>query len=171
MQAATLERQLPRNSTLSVTFLHITGSHVPDIINANTPLPGTYNPADPTSGIRPLGNAAEDLYESQSNGICNQKLTMRKWEERLGKKVSVTTNYTLRFANNDAQWTGTPTNPNNLTQDYARAPYGRRHSLNVVGSIQTPLGVQFSPMLIMSSSQPYDITTGTDLNGDAFATD
>ena len=58
MQAATLERQLPNNSTLSVTFLHITGSHVPDIVNVNSPYPGTYNPDDPSSGMRPLGNAA-----------------------------------------------------------------------------------------------------------------
>ena len=178
MQAATLERQLPRNSTLTLTFLHITGTHVPDIINANTPLPGTYNPDDPSSGVRPLGNAAGNVFEYQSNGIYNQKLTIVKWEERLGKKVSLTTNYTLRFANNDDQWMGMPSNPYNLMQDYSRAPYDRRHSLNVVGSIQTVFGLQFSPMLLASSGQPYDVTTGTDLNGDtstsdrpAFATD
>ena len=86
MQAATLERT--ENSTLFVTFLHITGSHVPDIVNVNSPYPGTYNPDDPSSGVRPLGNAAGNVFEYQSNGIYNQKLTIVKWDERLGKKVS-----------------------------------------------------------------------------------
>ena len=34
-----------------------------------------------------------------------------------------------------------------------------------------PWGLQFNPMLLMSSGQPYDVTTGTDLNGDSFASD
>ena len=91
MQAATLERQLPRKSTFTVTFLHISGKHVPIIVNINTPLPGTFNPANPTSGVRPYGNAAGNIFEYQSNGIYHQKLTFVKWDARISKKVSFTT--------------------------------------------------------------------------------
>jgi hypothetical protein len=171
MQAATLERQLPRNSTFSITFLHISGKHVPIVVNANTPLPGTFDPANPSSGVRPYGNAAGNIFEYQSNGVYNQKLAFLKWDARFNKKVSFTTYYTLRFAHNDANWLGTPSNPFDLSQDYGRASYDRRHSFNLLGNITLPLGLQFSPMLVMSSGAPYDLTIGSDLNGDSYGTD
>jgi hypothetical protein len=171
IEAVTLERQLPRKSNLSVTYLHITGNHFPIIVNINTPLPGTYDPANPASGVRPYGNSAGDIYEYQSNGIYRQKLTMVKWEAKFTKAVSLTANYTLQFSDHDGNWLATPSNPYNFMQDYGRAGYDRRHQLNLVGTIQAPFHLQFSPMFVASSGAPYDLTVGHDLNGDSFGSD
>lgn len=178
IEAATLERQLPKKSNLTVTYLHITGNHFPLIVNVNTPYPGTYNPAVPTSGVRPYGNAAGNIFEYESDGIYRQKLTMVKYEAKIGKAVSLTANYTLQFSEHDGNWMATPSNPYNFMQDYGRAGYDRRHQFNLVGSIQLPLRLQLSPMLVLASGAPYDLTIGHDLNGDsagsdrpAFATD
>jgi len=171
IEAATLERQLPKKSTLTVTYLHITGNHFPIIVNINTPYPGTYNPADPTSGVRPYGNAAGNIFEYESEGIYRQKLTFVKWETKFSKAVSMTVNYTLQFSEHDGNWMATPSNPYNFQQDYGRAGYDRRHQLNMVGSIQLPYHLQLSPMLVAASGAPYDLTIGQDLNGDSFGTD
>ncbi|HVV46743.1 MAG TPA: carboxypeptidase regulatory-like domain-containing protein, partial [Bryobacteraceae bacterium] len=50
--AVTLEQQLPKKSTLSVTYLYIHGDHFPIIVNVNTPLPGTYDTNAPAGGVR-----------------------------------------------------------------------------------------------------------------------
>jgi len=171
IEAATLERQLPKKSTLTVTYLHITGNHFPIIVNINTPYPGTYNPADPTSGVRPYGNAAGNIFQYESDGIYRQKLTFVKWETKVGKAVSMTVNYTLQFSDHDGNWMATPSNPYNFMQDYGRAGYDRRHQINMVGSIQMPFHLQLSPMLVAASGAPYDLTVGHDLNGDSFGTD
>ena len=47
------------------------GPHQLLSLNLNTPLPGTYNPTIPTSGVRPLGNA-ENAYQYTSEGVFNQ---------------------------------------------------------------------------------------------------
>ncbi|HVW11821.1 MAG TPA: carboxypeptidase regulatory-like domain-containing protein [Bryobacteraceae bacterium] len=169
--AATLERQLPKKSTLSVTYLYIHGDHFPIIVNVNTPLPGTYNPAVPASGVRPYGNAAGNIFEYESNGIYRQKLTMVKWDSKITKNISFTLNYTLQFSNHDGNWLATPSNPYDFMADWGRAGYDRRHQLNLVGNFNLPLKLQFSPMFVASSGAPYDLTIGHDLNGDSFGTD
>jgi len=170
-EAVTLERQLPLGSALSVIFLHVDGIHIPDIVNANTPYPGTYNPADPSSGVRPYGNAAGDIFEYQSNLVYNRKITNVKDTTKLSKKVSFTVNYTLLYAHNDGGWFGTPANPYNLTQGYGRANYDSRNNFNLVGTTLAPLGLEFSPIFLAASGNPYNLTTGTDLNGDSFSND
>ena len=171
IEAATLEQQLPKKSTLTVTFLHIRGDHFPIIVNINTPYPGTYNPAIPTSGVRPYGNAAGNIFQYESDGIYRQKLTFVKYEVKLAKAVSLTLNYTLQFSEHDGNWMATPSNPYNFMQDYGRAGYDRRHQVNLVGSIQLPWHMQLSPMLAAASGAPYDLTIGHDLNGDSFGSD
>ncbi|MGO9691295.1 MAG: tetratricopeptide repeat protein, partial [Syntrophobacteraceae bacterium] len=51
----------------SVTYLNSRGVHQLFLRNANAPLPGTYNPAIPDSGIRPLGNN-DNIYQYNSHG-------------------------------------------------------------------------------------------------------
>ena len=171
IEAVTLERQLPRKSMLTVTYLHITGNHFPIIVNINTPYPGTYNPADPTSGVRPYGNAAGNIFQYESDGIYRQKLTFVKYEANFSKAISITANYTLQFSEHDGNWMATPSNPYNFMQDYGRAGYDRRHQINLVGTIHLPFKLQLNPMLAASTGAPYDLTVGHDLNGDSFGTD
>ena len=40
------------------------------------------------------------------------------------------------------------------------------HSNAPGGNLQAPYGVSFSPMLVVESGQPFNVTIGQDLNGD-----
>ena len=64
---------------------------------------------------------------------------------------------------------GAPSNPYNIRRDYGPSAWNRRHNFSLLGTITGPLGLQFSPYLIASSGQPYDLTIGTDLNGTTIA--
>ena len=50
------DRQLPRNTTLSVNYINSRGTHVLRTVDINTPFPGTYS--GPGTGVYPLGAAA-----------------------------------------------------------------------------------------------------------------
>jgi len=171
MWAVTLERQLPAKSTISVTYFGLRGTHLLQTVNINSPLPGTYDPTLPDSGVRPYGNAAGNLFTWESGGNINQEMAWLQLNNRISKKFSMTTYYTLMFANGNIDGPGYPSNPYNFKQDYGRSGYERRHSFNMVGSITAPLGIQFNPILVMSSGAPYDLTIGGDLNGDTIAND
>ena len=55
MQSAIgVERQLPRNTTVAVTYTNTRALHMEQTVPINTPLPGTYIPGQPDSGVRPL---------------------------------------------------------------------------------------------------------------------
>src|SRR5262249_40313732 len=53
--AVSIERQLPFNTTLAITYATSRGLHMLRSRNINAPLLGTYDPAVPGSGVYPLG--------------------------------------------------------------------------------------------------------------------
>ena len=93
-----LERQLGRVGTLAVTYLNSRGVHQFVTINANAPLPGTYN--DPTDhpGVRPDPNTG-NIYQYTSEGIFKQNQVITNTNLRIGKMFSLFGNYTLSYAN------------------------------------------------------------------------
>jgi hypothetical protein len=71
-----------------------------------------------------------------------------------------------------------PSNQYSLVNEYSRAGFDARFHTFIGGSITAPWGLRFSPYISESSSRPFNITVGRDLNGDsifndrpAFATD
>src|ERR1035441_4674139 len=64
MQSAIgVERQLPRSTTVAVTYTNTRALHLNQTVPINTPLPGTYIPSQPSSGLRPYGLNAGNLFE------------------------------------------------------------------------------------------------------------
>jgi len=62
MQAATtLERQLPRNSTIAITYTNSHSTHVLRSEDINAPLPGTYSVSNPNSGVYPYGSSGQSI--------------------------------------------------------------------------------------------------------------
>src|SRR5262249_62227969 len=53
-----VERQLPRNLTLAAGYINVRTLHVLRTRPLNAPLPGTFIPGLPSSGVRPLNSAA-----------------------------------------------------------------------------------------------------------------
>ena len=50
-----LSHSVLKRGRASVNYWYARGTHDPLIRNINAPLPGTYDPNDPNSGVRPYG--------------------------------------------------------------------------------------------------------------------
>jgi hypothetical protein len=173
-----LDRRLGRYGTASLTFLSNRGVHTQLTENVNAPLPGTYSPANPASGTRPLGTL-QNVYEFVSAGVYRSNRLTATVLFHLGERLGLFGSYTLRFDKNDAELNGTfPSNQYNLGVDYARSLGDIRHTATLGGSAGLPYGIHTSAYLRALSGAPFNIVVGQDLNGDtqfndrpAFATD
>ena len=80
--------------------------------------------------------------------------------------------YALGYANSDSSGpSSNPSNSNDLTQDYGRASFDVRNRLFLSGTASLAHNIRISPFVIANSGAPFNITTGTDLNGDSFYND
>jgi hypothetical protein len=167
----TLERQLPKNTTLSVTFTNSRGVHELRSRNINAPLPGTYNPLVPNSGVRPYGTAG-NIYLYESSGLFKQNQVITNVNTRFNSKISLFGYYAFGLANSNTDGVGTfPSNQYDLSTEWGRANFNVRHRGLISGSINAPYGVRLSPFITMNSGAPLNITAGSDLNGDSIAND
>ena len=167
MQSAIgVERQLPHNTTMALTYTFNRGVHLAQNVPINTPLPGTFNPALPlsaTNGVFPYGYAAGTIFENESGGKMRQHMLMYNFNTRFSSKVSLFGNYSLGYAKDLGS---TPSNPYNFAMDWGRSNFDRRQNFQLVGNIVAPAGVRLAPFITMRSGQPYDVLSGEDLYGD-----
>jgi len=176
--AAGIERQLPKNITLAITYMNSHGVHVLRSRNINAPLPGTYDPLSPDSGVRPYGGSS-DIYQYESSGLFNQNQLITNFSARVSRKLTLFGFYMLNQAKSNSDGAGSfPANQYELSTEYGSAAFDVRHRVFIGGSIETPYGFRFNPLVVANSGQPFNIVVGTDLNGDsifndrpAFATD
>jgi hypothetical protein len=169
--AVSVERQISKNANLAVSYLHSRGVDALLSRNINAPLPGTYNPSDPASGIRPFGPVG-NIYQYESEGIFKQQQLIANLSLRYGSKVSLQGYYVLNYANSDTAGPSSfPSNQYDLAADYGRATYDNRHRLFVGGTVALPCGCRFSPFILARSGLPFNITLGQDLNGDSIFND
>ena len=163
--AVTIERQLPANTTLAVTYTNSHGLHLLRSEDINAPLPGTYNPAVSNSGLFPLGHPGPlDLMES--SGIYNQNQAIANVNAKLNARLSLFGFYVYNHARSNTDGIGTfPANPYNFTGEYGPASTDVHHRFTVGGSINLRWAVRISPFVVAQSGAPFDITAGSDLYG------
>ena len=164
--AIAFERQLPRNTTMAITYANSHGLHQLRTVDANAPLIGTYDPSIPGSGLYPLGVARQVLV-MQSSGVYNQNQLIANVNSRINRNFSLSGMYTLNRAMSNTDGVNTlPANPYSMVGEYGPSATDLRHYSSITGSVTPLFGVTFSPMLIMASGPPFDITVGRDLYGD-----
>lgn len=174
----TLERRIAQAGTVSLVYENMRGVHQLLSRNLNAPLPGTYNPADPNSGNRPLGNTG-NLYEYDTDGnISYDQLSVRGQLQKPNKFfLFFNYSYRRRRANTDGSF---PSNQYDLRQDYGRASNDSRNRLflGFFSDGLLPFHLNGGPFVALQSGRPFNITLGNDLNGDSqfndrptFATD
>jgi Carboxypeptidase regulatory-like domain/TonB dependent receptor len=156
---ASIERQLTKKQTATLTYLHSQGVHQLVEINANAPYSPTYNAAN--------GN----LYQYFPEGIYKQDQLILNTNARFSPNFSVFGFYTLSFAHTDGSGSTIASNSNNLRQDYGRAGFVSRNQIFLIGNYSGPWGIRFNPFLIAQAGRPFNITTGSDNNGDSFIND
>jgi hypothetical protein len=169
LAAVSVDRQLPGKTSLSVIYRDQRTTHIPQTVNINTPLPG---------GLRPYGNAAGNIFQFESGGIQKVKWLTVQVNSKMNRRISLTSQYTLMGAHNhdgytdSGQWDSAyVSNPYNLNQDWGRAGWNTNHNFNLIGTLLGPGHIQLSPLFIASSGRPYDLTVGSDINGDTIAND
>ena len=178
-----VERQLPHNLTIAASYINIRTLHVLRTRPLNAPLPGTFIPGLPNSGIRPL-NCADfippdinpatrcNIFEYESSGRYNQNQFIVNFNSRFHRNASMTAYYVLAKANSDTDGTGSfPANPYDLSTEYGRASGDIRHRFVMTGNFRAPWGISLNPFVIVQSGRPFNITLGRDINGDTLNTE
>lgn len=163
--AASIEHQLTRNATVSITYLNSRGDRQLLTNDVNAPLPGTYDPADPSSGLRPLGASAGNVYEYVSNGIYRQNQIIANFRVSTNW-LGLSGYYVYNDVKSDTAGVDTfAENPWNVLADYGPAEFDIRHRLFLAGSFTLPFGIEAYPMVMARSGMPFSITIGQDLFG------
>ncbi len=151
MQSAlTVERQVVRNTTVSVTYTNSHGLHMLRSEEFNAPGP---------------------VYLMESSGLYNQNQLITNVNSRLNNNVSLFGYYTLNRAMSNTDGLSTfPGSPYTMAGEYGPAATDIRHRAFIGGSLNTKWNVRLSPFIVVQSGAPYDITIGQDIYGDTLFT-
>ena len=175
--AVSIERQVTKAATISVTYLNSRGEHQFYIRNSNAPFVAGGTRPDPNEG---------NIYQYDSGGIYRENQLIANGRLMLGRKFSLFGFYTLSYANSNVAsggggggffGSGTMSSASFLSDsydpmaDYGRAAFDVHHRAFLMGSISLPRGFSLSPFAVINSGSPYNITTGQDNNGDSIFND
>ena len=170
--STSLERQLTKTTSLSVTYLRTYGVHQMVTRDANAYLPGDYVfNSDGTTTInhpRPMttpDNKLGIVQQYDSEAVFKQHQLIVNINARLTPKLGVSGFYNWTTVKSD---TGTASNSYNLLQDYRRAGFASPNMVFVMGNYTGPLNITFNPFLIAQGGRPYNFVTPNDLTGDNF---
>jgi hypothetical protein len=159
-----LTRQLTKTATLNVFFSTYDTRHMLRSRNINAPVPAT--------GLRPrpeLGN----IFEFETSGTQSMKQLNISVSKQFNRAFSISANYTLGKAQGSTDFNSSfPVNQYDLTGEYARTSFDARHRFFLFGSMGIPyLKLSLNPIIIANTGRPFNITTGTDNNGDGIIND
>jgi hypothetical protein len=147
--SAGIERQLNRQSRISLSWIESRGVHLANSRNINTPVDGVYPYGDPS--IRLL---------TESSGVS--------WQRQLVANANVNWRhlmlfgfYALSYGNDDNE--GQPADPYNLRAEWGPSTYGDVRDRAAIGAtVPLPWKLSVSPFVVANSGMPYNITTGLD---------
>jgi Carboxypeptidase regulatory-like domain len=164
--AISVERQVTKSATLSVTYLNSRGFDQLLSVNATAPFPGTT--CYPNCPVPANGN----VYQYVSEGVFRQKQLIVNTNIRASTKLQLFGYYTLNYSKSDTGGVSSfASNSYDISQDYGRSSFDTRHRVFLGGSIAMPYAIRLSPFMVASSGAPFNITSGNDLNGDSIFND
>jgi hypothetical protein len=163
-----IERQLNKAATLTVTYMHSTGIHQLVTRDSNAYPTGdyTYVPGGSAkiTGSRPNRSLGiVDQYYPEAT--FNQNQVIANVNARFSQKFGMSGFYAANWAHTDAT---TPSNSYNLRQDWGRASFTHPQFLLLMGNYTGPWAITFNPFLSAQAGSPYNITSPYDLTGDNF---
>jgi Carboxypeptidase regulatory-like domain/TonB dependent receptor len=177
MTAINFERQLPAKFTLFAVAFNYRGKHLLRVRNLNAPLPGTYNPNDPDSAVRPFGNTG-DIYYYESSANFNDYRVFGGIRRQMSKGFSVFANFGGGKGKTDTDCIfGSisncfPADTYDLTSEYSRVSFIPSGNFFMGGTMILPkLKVNLNPFIVFSTGRPFNIVTGRDTNGDGLFTE
>jgi hypothetical protein len=159
-----IERKLGRgNNFLSVDYTMVRGLKLYRTRNINAPLPGSGALPDPSY---------IDINQFESSGRSRSQSVTVSLQTTLRNRVNLLGQYTFSKSMDDTSGMfSLPANNYNLSQEYGRADYDRRHRFNLISIYHLPFGCRVGTIVSLNSGVPYNITTGFDNNGDTVPND
>lgn len=151
---ASIERQVTKTATATVTYLHSFGPHQLVTTNANQ--------LNPTTGTYPINAAGGYIYQFTPEAVFKENQIITSVNATITKNLSVVGFYTLAFANSDGGAGSNASNAYNLSQDYGPATFNSRNQIFSMANYNGPWGLRFNPFLIAQSGKPFNITLPTD---------
>ena len=172
-----LSHPVLKTGRLSVNYWYARGINDPMIRNINAPLPGTYDPSDPNSGVRPYGGT-NNIYRYDSAGLSRYYRLMPTFFYQNGKGMFITANYQMVWYTVDSSGGSFPSNQYDIRVDKGPGYLDIRHRIIAQASVPLPWHFNTSLFVQASTDPPFNIVLGQDVNGDsifndrpAFATD
>jgi hypothetical protein len=157
-----VERQIPGNTTIALTYTNSHGLHQLLSRNINAPLVGTYTGVA-GSGVYPYGNVGP-IYEQESGGLYNQNQIVANVNSRVNRNISLFGFYMLNFVRSNTDGVNTfPANQYDLTGEYGPASSDVRNRGSLGGSVTTWWNVRLSPLIVAQTGAPFDIITSQDI--------
>ncbi|SDF52628.1 Carboxypeptidase regulatory-like domain-containing protein [Terriglobus roseus] len=148
-----VDQQVGKRSTVSFNYLNTIGDHM------------YMSRSIPTA-------AGNYVYQYQSGGVYRQNQIIVNVRTQLSPRFSMFGFYT--YSNAKANTNGPdafPTDSLNPRTDYGRALFNATNRVFLFGNWNAPYGINLSPFFSVNSGSPYNITTGTDVNGDTVIND
>ncbi|HWC96075.1 MAG TPA: carboxypeptidase regulatory-like domain-containing protein [Candidatus Sulfopaludibacter sp.] len=148
MQSAlTLERQLPANTTLAVTYTNSHGLHLFRSEDINAP-------------------STSPVFLMESSGLYNQNQVIANVNSKVNSGLSLFGFYVWNRARSNTDGIGTfPANPHDFSGEYGPAGTDVHHRFTLGGSVNLKWAVRISPFVVVQTGAPFDITAGSDLYG------
>jgi outer membrane receptor protein involved in Fe transport len=153
--SASVERQLRRSTSASVTYIGSRGFDQFRSRDINAPVPPLFaSRPDPTRGVvREIESAGKMVANSLQFSLRGQ----------LTRFFNTQAQYTLSRTMNDTSginWM--PPNSYALSQEYARADFDQRHRFDLLGTLSPGSLFNLGVALALYSGRPYSVTTGYD---------
>ena len=162
--AATLEQQVGKYASVSLTYLNARGEHQ----FLTRIFPYASAPCAYTGSATIANTSTAYIQCDQSEGIFRQNQMNANVNVRTPKGITIFGYYSANWANSNL--TGI-TNPYNSATDYGRATFAVRSRMNLGGTIPLPFQITASPLIIAQSGNPYNLITGIDNNEDSVIDD
>lgn len=169
--ALSAERQLIRNTTLTVSYVWSRNDHLLRTRNINAPIcpPLAGCPIGSPRPFPTLGN----IYETESSARSDFQMLFFSLNSRLNTRVSLNASYFLSLSKGDSNGEGRfgggsfPAYSYDLSGEYAKTAQDQRHRFVMVGSFTLPWRFNLNPFVIISSGTPFNIVSGSDTNRDS----
>jgi len=112
------------------------------------------------------------IFQFESTGRSLQREFMVGLRGNISADLTLYGNYTLgkKYSDTDGAYT-MPANSNDLSAEYGFAADDQRHRFVAGATAAMGGGLSISPAVSISSGRPFNITTGSDNNGDSLFTD
>jgi hypothetical protein len=125
----------------------------------------------PVAGVRPDPNLFQERVV-ESNALLRSNALIASLQASIKKAVKFKAQYTLSRSDDDTDGPLVlPADSRNLGPEWGRSSFDMRHRFVLAGTSDLPGAFRLGLMLVANSGMPFNVTTGSDDNGDGVAND